>query len=372
MARARLWIGSNQYGTTDTTGDFAQAVNWRSISVRNPTYRWTAYGGGTSGSFYLELAAGGDPSIAQPDGVEFRGAALTYQADHTTLTTGKWSYGSVGGFSTVVVFVGGSDPDGYELDAIGLIDLPEAGDTLMLSRESEEAMTANLDRSATTYDKLLVLEGCDVVVGTSTAPLRLTLSGGVAWAGRGIGYLDLRASAVEVEVEQTAGAGSGARGLYLIGSALTAVEVHGGQVGIGWTAGQTASVDAVRVAGTSASVWVSSGVTLGEYYQAGGSDCRVLCACDDLVMLQGRLLIDGSGVIAEATVRGGLLTLQTTGDVTLLTIVDGVVDTLGCAALREITTCVQHGGTLRVDPAIVTIGTYTLPSRPIAIGIVAA
>lgn len=371
MPRTRLWIGNDQYGAGGTTGSFSAPGNWRSISVRNPTYRWTAYGGGTAGSYYLELAGGGDPSIAQPDGVEYYGTALTYQADRTTLTANKWGYGSVGGFSTVIIHVGGGDPDAADVDAVGLIDLPDAGDTLLLSAESEDDMATNLDRSATTYAALKVIEGCAVAVGSATHPLRLTLSGSVQWHNRKVGYLDLRASAIDVEVEQTAGAGAGGRGLWLIGSALGTLDIHGGQVGVGWTAGQTASVDVARVMG-SASVWIADGVTLSEYRQTGGSDCRVLCACDDVQVYGGRLTIDGSGVIASATVKGGIVLLQTTGDVTALVIDDGVVDTTGCAHEREITSCTHNGGELRVDPSVVSIPTYVLPTRPSVIAVRAA
>ena len=53
-----------------TAGKVDQAKNWDRLSIVNPTFRWTLSASGTD-EYYLELAGGGDPGIAEkPDFVQ--------------------------------------------------------------------------------------------------------------------------------------------------------------------------------------------------------------------------------------------------------------------------------------------------------------
>jgi hypothetical protein len=91
-------------------------------SLVSGTYRWTASVAGGSGVFWVELAAGGDPSISDPDAVRENGDDMrrTLKADGTAETSilnireGEFMYGDFDtlGFSTIYVKLSDSaDPD---------------------------------------------------------------------------------------------------------------------------------------------------------------------------------------------------------------------------------------------------------------------
>lgn len=93
------------------SGDLVN-IFWNNI--RSSTYKWTASADGTN-NFYLELAAGGDPSKALPASVYIN---LTEASEGTlgSLSSLEWAYGdSTGdalGYDTIYVRLGaGADPD---------------------------------------------------------------------------------------------------------------------------------------------------------------------------------------------------------------------------------------------------------------------
>ena len=84
--------------------------------LRRALYKWTLSGSGTS-EYYLELAAGGNPSILEPDFLTVSNAKWTAGtvgslSDHT------WGYGNNDGlgFNTVYLRDESGDPDVTELD----------------------------------------------------------------------------------------------------------------------------------------------------------------------------------------------------------------------------------------------------------------
>ncbi len=98
--------GGMQYANTTTA-----------VSIRTAALKWTTTGTGT-GEFYVELAAGGDPSITLPDGVRENGEDMTH-GTAGSLRPGQWDYGVQGGFSTVKVrLTDDADPDGKALDYV--------------------------------------------------------------------------------------------------------------------------------------------------------------------------------------------------------------------------------------------------------------
>ncbi len=80
-------------------------------------YKWTASGSGTN-EYYLELAAGGDPSIAtQPDTVIMDNEILT-EAAAGSLQDHQWDYGDNDtlGYNTIYVADASGDPDTSGVD----------------------------------------------------------------------------------------------------------------------------------------------------------------------------------------------------------------------------------------------------------------
>jgi hypothetical protein len=85
-------------------------------SVRTAAYRWVVSARGTT-EYYLELAAGGDPSITEPFGVMENGTPMTF-AFAGRLTAGQWGYGDNDslGFTTIYVrLTDSTDPDSKAL-----------------------------------------------------------------------------------------------------------------------------------------------------------------------------------------------------------------------------------------------------------------
>lgn len=93
-------------------------------SIRNATYKWTAGGGGAD-EFYLELAAGGDPGLTEPNNVLENGTPMT-AGSADTLSAGEWDWADSDtlGFSTIYVrLTATGDPDAQAVDFVQKSDV---------------------------------------------------------------------------------------------------------------------------------------------------------------------------------------------------------------------------------------------------------
>lgn len=119
-------------------------------SIRNSTYRWTAQGTNT-GEYYLELAAGGNPSITWIlSSVRFNGTRLTKVTTSAALTAGQWAFRDPGtGFSTIVVrLTGDVDPDTLAVDQLtGDVGQSYGNNTGSLWYENPDPKTGSTDVS---------------------------------------------------------------------------------------------------------------------------------------------------------------------------------------------------------------------------------
>lgn len=96
-------------------------------SIRSATYKWTASGSGTD-EFYLELAAGGDPSISPEPNFVYENGAPMASGTMGSLTAGQWDYGDNDtlGYSTVYVrLTATGDPDGQAAGFVQYTDSDE-------------------------------------------------------------------------------------------------------------------------------------------------------------------------------------------------------------------------------------------------------
>jgi hypothetical protein len=97
-----------------------QYANTTSIaSIRDATLKWTASGAGTA-EFYVELAAGGDPSLANPAGVTENNEPMT-RGTLGSLRAGQFGYGNNDtlGYNTIYVrLTDGADPDSKAVDFV--------------------------------------------------------------------------------------------------------------------------------------------------------------------------------------------------------------------------------------------------------------
>ena len=113
----KVYIANGTDELYEYDGTTLQAVHLvGDLDIQSGTYRWTVSASGTN-EYYLELNAGGNPSISQPTTVVEGGQAGTEMTQGIlgSLAAGAWAYGDNDtlGFSTIYVRVtsGGPDPD---------------------------------------------------------------------------------------------------------------------------------------------------------------------------------------------------------------------------------------------------------------------
>ena len=362
MALTRVWSGN-------VDGDATDPLNWRPISLRSSRYKWTVTG--TAGEYYLELAGGGDPSLAAPSKLYYNGTEV---ATGTTgsLAANRWAYGATGaGFDSVIYRTSGTaDPDTLALDSILAYAIPASGDSVVVPAGAGK-INENLDLSAISLVDWIVEDGYENNIASATAYLNVTLSGRFSFSGSGgVAYINLGASAIAAEVLKT-GFSTSARGLNLLSTGLTTLEIAGGQVGLAGLPGETSTVTTVRVSGKGASILVGPGVTLTTYYQQDGNACVLRCAATTATVYAGTLTTDDVGAITTLNVNGGTVVCNSTGTITTLNMGGGVCDFSRSALPRTVTTLNHNLGTLWVDKNVVTITTYALPSKPMTVAIAA-
>ncbi len=210
-------------------------------------------------------------------------------------------------------------------------------------------------------------EGFTGTVGTSTTNMQFTCTR-FDFSGVGIAYIDLQASSIAPQVFNAAGADSSTRGLYLIGSALTTLNVEGGAVGIAFRSGETSTVATVRCVGNAADVVIGSGATLTTFYQTSGNSI-IRCAATTVSCYGGTLKTTEVGAITTVNIKGGTANLESTGTITTLNADGGTTNMLNSGAARTVTTLSQNpppGGISHMyyDPNIVTVTNLSAPTNP--------
>jgi hypothetical protein len=98
---------------TGEDGTFRINFNHTLTNIRSATYRWILSAGGTN-EYYVELAAGGNPTLTNPTAVYLNSVKATEGSALGSLAAGEWKVGNNDalGFNTVYVrLADGTDPD---------------------------------------------------------------------------------------------------------------------------------------------------------------------------------------------------------------------------------------------------------------------
>ncbi len=211
-------------------------------------------------------------------------------------------------------------------------------------------------------------DGFTGTVGTTGTNMQFTCTR-FDFSGTGIAYIDLQASSIAPQVFNAAPASTSTRGLYLIGSALTTLNVEGGAVGIAFRSGETSTVATIRCAGNTADVGVGSGASLTTFYQTAGTSI-IRCAATTVSCYGGTLKTTEAGAITTVNIKGGFAYLESTGTITTLNADGGTATMLLSGAARTVTTLSQNpppGGSssMHYDPNIVTVTNLSAPTNPI-------
>lgn len=340
MPFTKTWLG--------TTGDYELSTNWELISLRNSGFAWTASGSGTN-EYYVRTAASGDPGfVATPPtttGVYIAGAAAT-KGTLGSLTAGQWGYGDNDtlGYSTVYVRLsGGGDPDAQDADHVQFRQIPQATEHVRIA-PGAGAISSNLDQSAVAIGDFIVESGYESTIG-STAGYLLIDPNRFEFSGTGQAFIDLTTAAISPRVTTTASAIDGERGLYLKGSALTILDIQGGDVGLAVRPGETATATTARLFGDETTLWLGNGVTITNLHQYAGSSL-VRCAVAAVLLHKGTQVSEENGAMTTVTQWGGTYVWRSSGNITTYNMYSGAFDMQKSGAARTLTTLNKYPGSL--------------------------
>lgn len=256
------------------------------------------------------------------------------------MATKKW-IGTDGSYSTS----GNWSPSG----------VPTNGDTVRLP-PGGGAITSGLDQSAVALVDFIVEKGYTAAIGSASLGYLKIDADKVIFEGTGAAWLDMGSAACDFEVNATQQPTTGNFGLYIKGSAIDDIAVTGSSVvGIAVNAGETATVQDIRVAGAAASVQCGAGVTLTNSRLSAGK-VHLKCAATLVQTYNGETRTSEAGAITTTETYGGTLVSNSIGTITTNKCYGGTVDFTQSAAVRTVTsTEIYSGATLRIDPSIVTM-----------------
>jgi hypothetical protein len=245
-------------------------------------------------------------------------------ADGDLTTVGNWSLGAVPVPTNDVIFPANSPAIVANLDAL---------------------KTATIGGS---LGHVWFEDGFAGTIGDADGNYMMFTATGLTFAGSGLAYINLEASAISPLILNTAAkANPYSAGLFLLGSALVTVQIKGGDVGVALRAGETATAAAIKLeAANGGSCQAGSGVTLTQWLQTGG-DGICGAAATTVTCDAGTLITRGTGAITTLSVYGGEVYPESTGTVTTLNLSGGVTDFRSSRATRVVTTpTISAGATL--------------------------
>lgn len=223
-------------------------------------------------------------------------------------------------------------------------------------------ITAGLNQSAVTLNSLVAEDFADDI-GSSSTYLQIGVSGETRLdLNGGQQFIDLGSSAISPIVNSTSGAASGERALNIVGSALTALIVNAGSVGLALQAAKSATCTTVKV--LSGNVWLGENATVTNVYVTGGL-VRQQCSSTVTEINGGDVVTVGTGTITTCDLYGGIFKPESTGTITTLNQYGGNIEANNSKASRTITTLnvkAQENCSLETDPDCITITNFNLPT----------
>lgn len=188
-------------------------------------------------------------------------------------------------------------------------------------------------------------------------------TGSPSGSGRTMINTGSTASTVTISATSTTSADANKPACRLLAdSAATVINVLGGAVGIAFDAGETATVGTINAAGSTASVFVGSGVTLTTLTNAAAA-VQLKCAATTVTSHAGSLTTTGSGAITTLTINGGTAYPNAVGIITTLNALGGITDFTQSPAARTVTTAkLGIGGRVKYDPSALTLTNHLQPS----------
>lgn len=363
------FIYNGLLGTVPTSVD--DAKNWDPIDVRNATYRWTLSASGVS-EYYLELAAGGDPSVLEePDFVTEDGADMV-DGTAGSLAAGEKDYADNDtlGFSTIYVRLtsGLADPDDRTIGFIKFIDVPYAAQNIDLGNGAAAiALTLN-SLEALVFNNVSIAQDFTGLVGTLLQAFSFKLSGTLH-----IGFikddlaqpkgslrlhLDIQDSSCVVKIDRsnTKSADSGFNPVRIqMRSPTTDIFIRGGRASFGVNPGEVFQADLISVTGGIQDAFVRAG------YPGGQANLTI----DEWEVFLGAEVVTYDGGVTSDKVFGGVHRLKGEGTFLAATVRDGATFEITSTGDHSSATVTLHAAILNmanVEKAI-TLGTLNVQDR---------
>lgn len=343
MAFTKVYNGA---GSGATAGDYADSRNWELISLRTAAYSWTASGSGTN-EYYLRTAANGNPGFAATpptsNGVYINGATAT-KGSLGSLAAGNWGYGDNDtlGYSTVYVRLSdGTDPDTKVADYVQFRQIPQTAENVRVPAGAGN-ISSNLDQSAVAINDFIREEGHEGTIGSATGFLRIDPDR-FEHSGTGQAWIDIGTAAISPRIHETGSANTGERGLYLRGTAISVLDITGGDVGLASLPGSLSTATTVRVFGDDTSVWIGNGVTLTNLHQYAG-EVRLRCAASAVIIYDGTHISEENGTMTTVTLKAGDYIYKSSGNITTFHLYGGTLDEQQSGVARTISTINLYAG----------------------------
>lgn len=342
-------------------GDYSNKDNWAPISIRNSGYNWTASNSG-SNEYYLRTAANGNPGIGSAvQSVQFNGVDATGPGTAGSLSAGQWAQddNDTLGYETIYVrLADNDDPDNKALDFVTFRGKPAAGDHVRIPAGTP-SITTGLKQAAVAIGDFIVEEGYEGDIGSDDGYLQIDPNRFEFGATGGTAYIDITTAAIAARVNNTGTPGAtGERGLFLLGSGITTLDVTRGYVGVAVRHGETSTVATARVTYELASLWIGAGCSLTTFHQLNGN-AIIRCAATTVLVYAGTLETQEIGAITTFTQKGGNVIANSTGTITTYNIYAGELDLQRSGSARTISTLNKYRGNwlIRRNKEAVTITT---------------
>jgi hypothetical protein len=330
------------FGTT--AGPYTTATLWKPIDVTSPLHAWTASGSGTN-EYYLRTAAGASPGfVAQPANVYINGSNAT-EGTAGSLTAGQFDYADNDtlGYSTIYVRLSdGTDPDTKDPGYVKFYQIPQATEHVRFAADSASIDSATgLDQSGVAIGDFIVDEGYQGTIGSATLGYLYIDPDKFEFAGSGVAYINIMAAAISPKIYRTASAEAGERGLHLRGTAISVLDVIGGQVGLAANPGETSTATTCRV--MNGSLWLGSGVT-GTNLQIWQGSARLRCGLTTITQYGGSIVSEEAGAMTTLNQNGGTYVYQSSGTIGTHNMRAGVFDEMQSGIARTVSTRNLYAG----------------------------
>lgn len=233
--------------------------------------------------------------------------------------------------------------------------VPVANDNVFIT--GAQAITSGLDQSAVELDDFIVLASMSGAIASVTASLQVDLgnTNRFEFGGTGLAFIDVGTAAISPVIVNTAAANTtDPYGLILTGSALATIDFRKGSLNLDGATVTTIDQSFTSSQASDTTLLIPSDATVTTLRKTGGS-ALVEAALTTMENSAGEATTRGSGAITTMTVDGGNVYPNSSGTITTLNANAGIVDFTRSRTPRTVTTLNLGGGTVKLDPDVITI-----------------